>query len=84
MPTWHQGENLIHIAGYARHVGVYPGPDAIVQFAAEIEGLPTSKGAIQLRHDQPLPLDLVARITRWRVAQATARARATKPKRKKP
>jgi uncharacterized protein YdhG (YjbR/CyaY superfamily) len=84
MPTWHQGENLIHIAGYARHVGVYPGPDAIVQFAAEIGGLPTSKGAIQLRHDQPLPLDLVARITRWRVEQATARARATKPKRKKP
>jgi len=73
MPTWHQGENLVHIAGYARHVGLYPGPAAILAFAAELEGIPTSKGAIQLRHDRELPLELVERIVRWRVQQAGAK-----------
>lgn len=75
MPTWHQGENLVHIAGFARHVGLYPGPEAIEAFATELTGFPTSKGAIQLPHAQPLPLDLVRRIVRWRVERARERAR---------
>ncbi|MEZ4465180.1 MAG: DUF1801 domain-containing protein [bacterium] len=73
IPTWQQGENLIHIGGFERHVGLYPGPAALVAFADELADLPTSKGAIQLRHDQALPLDLVRRITRWRVDQARRR-----------
>ncbi len=28
--TWHDGENIIHIGGYARHVGVYPGAAAMI------------------------------------------------------
>jgi uncharacterized protein YdhG (YjbR/CyaY superfamily) len=33
LATWHQGENLIHLGAFAHHVGVYPGPEAIVAFA---------------------------------------------------
>ena len=69
MPPWHLGENLVHVAGYARHVGLYPGSGALVEFAAELAGFATSKGAIQFPHDRDLPLDLVRRITRWRVDQ---------------
>ncbi len=82
MPTWHQGENLVHIAGFARHVGLYPGSEAIEVFAADLADIPTSKGAIQLLHDRPLPLDLVARIVRWRVQRArerTHRSKAPRP-----
>ncbi len=79
MPTWHQNENLIHIAGYARHVGVYPGPEAIVVFAAALAPFKTSKGAIQIPHDHELPVDLVRELTRWRVAQVAAQP----PKKKK-
>jgi uncharacterized protein YdhG (YjbR/CyaY superfamily) len=77
MPTWRQGENLVHLAGYTQHVGLYPGPEAIVAFADALEGLPSSKGAIQLRHDRGLPLELVRQIVRWRVARAGEKA-ATK------
>lgn len=72
MPTWHQGENLIHIAAFANHVGVYPGPSAIVAFADELAGFATSKGAIRIPHDRALPVALVRRIVRWRVAQVVA------------
>jgi uncharacterized protein YdhG (YjbR/CyaY superfamily) len=88
LPTWHQGENLVHIGGFAKHVGFYPGPEAIVVFADRLAGLPTSKGAVQLRHDQPLPLDLVRDVTRWRLLRATQalaeKAERTAAKKRRP
>ena len=81
LATWHQGENLIHLGAFTHHVGVYPGPAAIVEFASELTPYKTSKGAIQLPHDQPLPTDLVRRITRWRVEQSAA---TVPEKRRKP
>jgi len=71
LPTWHQQENLIHLGAFALHVGVYPGPSAIVAFADELAGFKTSKGAIVIPHDSPLPVALVRRIVRWRVRQLT-------------
>lgn len=80
LATWHQGENLIHLGAFTHHVGVYPGPAAIVAFAEELAGFPTSKGAIQVPHDGPLPTELVRRLTRWRleqVAKKPAKAKAS-------
>lgn len=69
LPTWHLVENLIHLGAFAHHVGVYPGAAAMVAFADELTGFKTSKGALQLPHDAPLPVELVRRIARWRVEQ---------------
>ncbi len=69
LPTWRLRENLLHVGGFARHVGIYPGPAAIVAFAEELAGYPTSKGAIQIPHEAPLPVELVRRILRWRLAE---------------
>lgn len=71
LPTWHRGENLLHLGAFARHVGVYPGPAAIEAFADELKSFSTSKGAIQLPHDRDLPVDLVRRIVRWRLEHLT-------------
>lgn len=75
MPTWHQGQNLVHIGAQAHHVGLYPGPRAIEAFAQELREFPTSKGAIRLLHDRELPLELVRLIVRYCVAQAQLRAK---------
>ena len=71
MPTYWKGRNIIHFAAGKRHIGVYPGPDAVIEFAARLQGYKTSKGAIQLPNDQELPLDLVAHIARWNFEQVT-------------
>jgi uncharacterized protein YdhG (YjbR/CyaY superfamily) len=72
MPTLHQGENIVHYAAFGQHIGLYPGPEAIEHFAPALAGLRSSKGAVQLPHEAPLPLALCAEITAWRVAQVEA------------
>lgn len=62
MPTFWQKKNLIHFAGYANHIGIYPGPKTIVHFAQKLTQIPHSKGAIQFLHNQELPLELLHEI----------------------
>ena len=69
MPTYWKRHNVIHFAAGKRHIGIYPGPDAVVAFAERLQGYKTSKGAIQLPNDRELPLDLVAHIARWSFEQ---------------
>ncbi len=74
LPTWWQGENLVHVGAFAKHVGLYPGARAIEVFADALADFKTSKGAIQLPHERPLPIERVRDIVRWRVAQAASAA----------
>lgn len=65
IPTFQlKGKNLIHYAGYSKHIGLYPGAKAIAAFAAEFEarGYQYSKGAVQFPLKAALPLDLVQDI----------------------
>jgi len=68
MPTFWQGENLIHFAAFKKHVGIYPGDLTQIPFAEKLDGLRTSKGAIQLPYNKPIPYDLIAEITEYRVS----------------
>lgn len=69
MPTFWQGENLIHFAAAKKHIGIYPGGEAVGVFAERLQGYKTSKGAIQLPLDKEIDYDLIAEIARWRVRQ---------------
>ena len=70
MPTFWQKGNLIHFAVMKNHIGLYPGADGVKAFTEELEQFKTTKGGIQLPHDKELPLDLISRITEFRVKQA--------------
>lgn len=63
IPTITYHGNLLHFAGYATHIGLYPGSRPIKQFAKELSAYETSKGTIRLPLDKPLPLDLIKKIT---------------------
>ena len=65
MPTYWKGRNIIHFAAFKNHIGLYPGGEATAVFADRLTEYKASKGTIQIRHDQELPLDLVVEITRW-------------------
>ena len=65
MPTYWKGRNLIQFAAFKRHIGLYPGPEAVEMFADRLADYKTSKGAIQLPYSKPLPLELIGEIAAW-------------------
>lgn len=81
IPTFRlNGKNLIHFAGFAKHVGVYPAPRKAAEFAEELAAYEGGVGTVQFPHDRPLPLDLVRRIVAYQVGRlslSAAKRRAT-------
>ena len=69
IPTWVQNGNVVHMGGFKNHIGFYPAPQGLEAFKKELSKYPGSKGTVQFPHDQPLPLDLVTKITKFRVKQ---------------
>lgn len=69
MPTYHYKENLIHFAAAKNHVSIFPSPEAIIAFSSQLKDYKTSKGTIQFPFSKPIPYPLIAKITKWRVAQ---------------
>ena len=65
MPTFWEGRNLIQFAASQKHIGLYPGPEAVEVFSDRLAAFPTSKGTIRLPLNQPMPLELIADIARW-------------------
>ena len=65
MPTYWKKYNLIQFAAFKKHVGLYPGPQAVEAFADRLAGYKTSKGAIQFPYDRALPLELIREIAQW-------------------
>lgn len=78
MPTFKLQGNLVHFAGYKNHIGFYPAPSGIVNFAEDLKKYQTSKGAIQFPIDEKLPLALVTKIVKFRVKENLAKAAAKK------
>lgn len=67
MPTFWQKHNVVHFAMNKNHLGFYPGGEAIPHFADRLADYKTSKGGIQFPLTKPMPLELIADITRWQV-----------------
>ncbi len=70
IPTFKlQKTNLVHFAGFKNHVGFYPTPTGSEAFKEELSGYKTGKGSVQFPLDKPMPLDLITRITQFRIEQ---------------
>ena len=67
MPTYWKGHNIIHFAAFKKHIGLYPGPEAVEQFADLLDkaGCTYSKGSIRIPCSDELPLELIAEIAVW-------------------
>jgi uncharacterized protein YdhG (YjbR/CyaY superfamily) len=82
MPTFTLNGNLVHFAAFKNHIGFYPAPRGIEAFKDELSIYKGAKGSVQFPLDRPLPLELVSRIVKFRVAENLAKAEK-KPARKK-
>ncbi|HEX6044608.1 MAG TPA: DUF1801 domain-containing protein [Pyrinomonadaceae bacterium] len=84
IPTFKLNGNLIHFAAFKNHIGLYPRP-RVPEFEKALAGYEGGKGTVQFPLDEPIPYDLITRITRYRVQQnveAAAKAAAKKSKKR--
>ena len=75
IPTFDlNGKHLVHFAGYAKHVGLYPTPSGLEAFNEDLKPYKSGKGSAQFPLDQPLPIDLIRRIVEFRVAESAGKS----------
>ncbi|MEZ4712710.1 MAG: DUF1801 domain-containing protein [Caldilineaceae bacterium] len=84
LPTFKLQGNLVHFGAFKKHIGFYPAPSGLEQFKAELAAYKGAKGSVQFPLDQPMPLDLIRRITEFRVGENLAKATAKKSKPQRP
>ena len=65
MPTYWKGKNLLHFAAFKKHLGFYPGDEAVARFKDELNNYDVSKGTIRLPYSAELPAELIQRMARW-------------------
>ncbi|MBK8464623.1 MAG: DUF1801 domain-containing protein [Chloracidobacterium sp.] len=78
MPAFKHNGMLVYFAGYARHIGFYPGAGGIAEFVDEIAQYKHAKGSVQFPLDRPLPLRLITKIVKFRVKENAERKRKIK------
>jgi uncharacterized protein YdhG (YjbR/CyaY superfamily) len=70
MPVYKYERPFIGFAAMKNHIGLYPMSGSFVgAHQKELEGYSTSKGAIRLPLDKPLPLGLVKRVVKLRAKE---------------
>jgi uncharacterized protein YdhG (YjbR/CyaY superfamily) len=76
----HRGRALVSIGSANAHCSLFVQSPAVMEaHAAELEGYPTSKGAVRFRPDTPLPSALVATLVRARLAEVDAAVDRRRP-----
>ena len=69
MPAYRFYGMLIYFAAFKNHIGLYPGVSGIETFKEELSVYKGAKGSVQFPLNKPLPLDLIARIVKFRVRE---------------
>jgi len=81
MPTFFLKGNLVHFAAHKNHIGFYPTPSGIQAFERELSIFESAKGSVQFPLDRPMPLELISRIVKFRVAENLKKAEMKSRKR---
>jgi uncharacterized protein YdhG (YjbR/CyaY superfamily) len=67
IPLFYLKGKLVHFAAYKKHIGFHPGPSAVVKFRDRLAAYRTSNGTIQFALSEPVPVDLIKEIIRFKV-----------------
>ena len=78
MPTFVLQGNLVHFAGFQKHIGFYPTPSAIAAFSGELAGYESAKGSVQVPLNEPVPFTLIRKMVEFRVKETREKLAAKK------
>ena len=67
MPAYKQHGILVYFAAFTNHIGFYATPNGHLKFKEELSMYKQGKGSVQFPIDQPIPLDLISEIVKFRV-----------------
>ena len=76
IPAFSLEGSLVHYAAFKKHIGLYPRRSAINKFKAELSGYEMAKGTVRFPIGEPVPLDLISKIVKFRVKENRASAKA--------
>ncbi len=75
MPAFRHNEVLVWFAAFSDHCSLFPTASVIEAFKKELAGFPTSKGTIHFPTNKPLPVALIKRLVKARVAHVESKER---------
>lgn len=75
IPTFVLHGNLVHFAAFKNHIGFYPAPEGMEEFEEKLSIYKKGKGSVQFPLDEPIPLELIAKITAFRAKQNSEKKR---------
>jgi len=80
MPAIKHHGSLLWFAAFQKHWSLYPmGPAIVAAFQEELKGYHTSKGTIRFPLDKPVPVGLVKKLVKARMAEKEMRDRRPRP-----
>ncbi len=75
MPAFKYKRVLVWFAAFSNHCSLFPTASVVEAFKDQLKGYSTSKGTIQFPIDKPLPVALVRKLVKARVAQIEGKKR---------
>ena len=75
------GRVLVHFHAATNHCSFFPGAHPLVACKTDVAKYDTSKGTVRFPPDKPLPVSLVRKLVKARIAQHAALAKVSAQKR---
>lgn len=70
MPTFTlNGTYLVYFAGWKNHIAFYGAPRGNAEFKEDLSAYESGAGTLQFPYDNPMPLDLITKIVKFRATE---------------
>jgi len=84
MPALKQNGVLVYFAAFKNHIGLYPPVRGDADIAKAVAPYAGEKGNLRFSFDEPIPYDLIERVTALRLKQDLAKAAPKRARKRTP
>ena len=69
MPAFRQNGIMVYFAAFKDHIGFFPTSSGVSAFPKELAPYNTSKGTVRFPLDEPIPVNLIKKIVKFRAQE---------------